>query len=90
MRVDSRRLDSQADSSRQVSDLNNQRPLTDTNFVRNKLSSDSNSGGTAMLLNAFQKDNTTAGSPQVRYISYLCYIIYNNFVLIIFPLNKGV
>lgn len=59
---DSRRTDipqSQSDSQRK--DLGNPRQLTDTNYMRNQIG---DSGGSAFLLSAFQRDNV-ANSPQV-------------------------
>ncbi|XP_059147260.1 uncharacterized protein LOC131934989 isoform X3 [Physella acuta] len=59
---DSRRPDiSQSQSDSQRKDLGNPRQLTDTNYMRNQIG---DSGGSAFLLSAFQRDNV-ANSPQV-------------------------
>ncbi|RUS76384.1 hypothetical protein EGW08_015864 [Elysia chlorotica] len=62
MRVDTRRLDmeDQRQQPHPMSEASNQRTLTDSNYVRNKLGD----SGSAVLLSAFQRDNVSStGQP---------------------------
>lgn len=59
MRVDTRRLDIEDQRQQQqlqMSEASNQRTLTDSNYVRNKLGD----SGSAVLLSAFQRDNVSS------------------------------